>query len=409
MKKLFESFEKPTILKWKELIQKELKNEHVIDPTAFELSLENFCFQDAYKDGNPIKCQINHSNNWEISSEIKVVNDLQANIKALQVLQLGADTLMFNCVDTQTIEWDKLLKDIHYQYINLYFITRDIYQKEEVLKWFENKEVLQLFVYEQTTTGFDIHALGGNVSQEIAWNLSKGLNLLKSKQKHALFTFGIGSNFLLEISKFRAFQILWDKLVSQFETEITTKICAKTSFLNKSLKDPYTNILRQTTEAFSAALGGVDHILIQPFDAISLEGESDFANRMALNISHILKEEALINQVSDPLSGSYVIEKYTELICDTSWNIFQTIERLGGTDNSNTIQYITDEIQAIRDKRVKNFLVDNNILVGITKFPNPEPSKMEWKENVGNTFGLDHLNLEKLFVSNKLNQTTESK
>ena len=395
MKKLFESFEKPSLKQWKELIQKELKAKNSDDPIQFDLSLEDLIFTEAYENVSTLKCATNPSTNWEVGVEILVEDYKEANLKALQALDLGADTLTFNLTNQEEIDFLLILDKIEYQYINLYFITKNSIQKQEVLEWFNGKKVLQLYVYENHKTAFDLHEIGANASQEIAWNLSFGLNELNKEESNIQFTFGIGSNFLLEISKFRAFHILWDKIRSQYEKKIDTKVLAKTSFLNKSLSDPYTNILRQTTEALSAALGGVNQIIIQPFDALSEQGQSTFAERIALNISHILKEEALIHQFSDPLSGSFVVEKYTELLCDKSWNIFQKIENLGGSNSTNAIHYISEEIVTIQNKRIENIQSNKEVLVGITKFPNPEKTHGTWKKDVGENFGIEKLILEK--------------
>jgi hypothetical protein len=60
---------------------------------------------------------------------------------------------------------------------------------------------------------------------------------------------------------------------------------------NKSLYDPYVNILRTTTEAMSAIIGGTGSLSITPFDAFYKDPD-EFSNRIARNQQVILKEEA---------------------------------------------------------------------------------------------------------------------
>ena len=72
--------------------------------------------------------------------------------------------------------------------------------------------------------------------------------------------------------------------------------------MNKSLKDPYTNLLRQTTEAVSAIIGGANELNVQPYDLYTTSGKSELSQRMAINISHLLKEE-LLGQSNRPSRG----------------------------------------------------------------------------------------------------------
>jgi methylmalonyl-CoA mutase len=61
----------------------------------------------------------------------------------------------------------------------------------------------------------------------------------------------------------------------------------------------------------SAAAGGSDSIVVHPYDQNSTDASSDFAYRMAANISNLLKEESYFDKVHDPLKGSHVIENLT--------------------------------------------------------------------------------------------------
>ena len=82
----------------------------------------------------------------------------------------------------------------------------------------------------------------------------------------------------------------------------------------KSADDPYTNLLRDTTEAMSAAIGGASTLLVEPhgYDA-----------HLALNIPRILAEEAHLDAVADPAGGSYYVESLTDALAREAWALFQ--------------------------------------------------------------------------------------
>jgi methylmalonyl-CoA mutase len=167
-------------------------------------------------------------------------------------------------------------------------------------------------------------------------------------------------------------------------------VTAKIGFLNKSLKDPYTNLLRQTTEVMSAAMGGASQVLCFPYDTASSKGSSEFSQRMATNISLILKEESYLNQVLDAVGGSYAIEQLTEMLADKAWTLFQEIEKQGGLKSSDLMRKIEQTAQ----KRVELYKSKQKTLIGINKFPNPDTFDLQWKINNSTYFGLKQLILE---------------
>ena len=83
--------------------------------------------------------------------------------------------------------------------------------------------------------------------QELGYTVAQAL-----EGNSSLFVFAIGSNYFFEIAKLRAARILWARTGKASELLIH----ARTTLSNKSIYDPYTNLLRATTEALSAVIGG---------------------------------------------------------------------------------------------------------------------------------------------------------
>ncbi len=187
-----------------------------------------------------------------------------------------------------------------------------------------------------------IHDGGGNAVHELAFVLSSAIEYLWQLEKRGLapeeivpklkFSFGIGSNLFLEIAKLRSARILWHKIAEVCGMSNNLRqiqIHAVTSKNNMTSEDIHNNILRTTTEAFSAVIGGADSITVLPFDEIT-ESENDFSQRLARNIQIILKEEINLDKVIDPGGGSYYLEKLTADLSSEAWKYFQKIEKQGG-------------------------------------------------------------------------------
>ena len=399
MKKLFEEFNVPNILTWKELIAKELKSDAKLDPTAHENRIEELNFIQIYNHSDYESYDWKKTtNDWQIGSYIQVVKSKEANTKALELLNLGVNSLNFDIQETENLNLYDLMEGIGFQYIHLYFTIKTSEQEQYIQDWFTDKSPLFLQINNSSNyiNGFDINTIGANASQEIAYALAKGKKIIESGNTNTLhFIFGIGNNFLIEIAKFRAFKNLWDKISTAYQTFPKTLVTAQTGFINKSLNDPYTNLLRQTTEGLSAVLGGVDQLIIQPYDALSINGSTSFTERMAINISLILKEESEVNQIVDPFSGSHIIENYTETICNAAWSIFQEIEKLGGIETETSQSFLHKEVERIRQKRLSAVSSKKQVLVGINNYQNPDNSNLNWKEEVGNFLGLENLIIEK--------------
>ena len=401
MKKLFEAFEKPNLTDWKAQLIKELKSENTDDPTAFENEVEELSFTDIYSpNAQIITFSKPNSNDWKIGAEIQVVDIKLANQWALKQLNLGANTLNFDVTQLQDLQLSVLLAGIETAYIYTYFTTKNKEQTDQIRSWFSKKSPLFLHINTASNlvNAFSIDAIGGNAKQQLAFTFAKGKALLSKNPTEPIhFVFGVGSNFLLEIAKFRAFHILWDKIQKACETNTKTYVTAKTGFINKSLQDPYTNLLRQTTEGLSAVIGVVDQLIIQPYDLLTTTGSTTFTERMAINISLILKEEAEINQWIDPLEGSLVLENYTSLLADEAWKLFQKIEEKGGVESSESEVFLQEEITRTRAKRIQQLSEKSKKMLGVNHYLNTETSSVDWKNERHTFLGMNPLILEQEF------------
>ncbi|NRA12641.1 MAG: hypothetical protein HRT57_11860, partial [Crocinitomicaceae bacterium] len=176
---------------------------------------------------------------------------------------------------------------------------------------------------------------------------------------------------------------LWSKVIDCYNPEhkctYNCNITAVIGHTNKSLRDPYTNLLRQTTETMSAS-NGADSILVLPYDLYSTDGASEHSKRMALNISLILKEESYLDKVIDPSGGSYSVEALTKLIGEKAWSYFQSIEINEGLLSDSGINLFINDIKSKRQERIDAFQSGKIIGIGMNKYPIPDEKRTEWVE-----------------------------
>ena len=178
------------------------------------------------------------------------------------------------------------------------------------------------------------------------------------------FVFAVGSTYFFEIAKLRAARMLWARAVAAFAPSdldsCRMKLQVRTSLLNKSICDPYTNVLRVTTEAMSAAIGGCETLTVQPFG---------FDEHLALGVQRVLAEEAHLNAVADPAGGSYYIEALTASLAREAWKLFQRIEAAGGYSQALNAGWLADEIAKTRAAREKAISSRRKALVGVNNYP----------------------------------------
>ncbi len=243
-----------------------------------------------------------------------------------------------------------------------------------------------------SVSGLDYCNAGASAVDELTFVFSTATLYIKELIKRGLnidqiagkikFEFGIGQNFFMEISKLRSARVLWTNIVSAFGGSDESKkmfIHAKSSLINKTKYDPYVNMLRTTTEAFSAILSGVDSICTTPFDSI-FGKPTEFSRRIARNQQIILKEEVKLENVIDPAGGSWFVEELTNQIIDTVWGKFQAIEKKGNFLSSIKESYPQNIIKETAEKRLKNILIRRDVVVGTNMFANNIETPLEFRE-----------------------------
>ena len=217
------------------------------------------------------------------------------------------------------------------------------------------------------------HEAGGSVVQELGYAVAAGVERLVELAAHSTvdqaareieFVFAIGSTYFFEIAKLRAARWLWAQAVRAFdpreEASCLMRLDVRTSRLNKSIYDPYTNLLRVTTEAMAAAIGGCHHLTVEPFG---------FVPHLALGVQRILRDEAHIDTVADPAGGSYFVEALTDSLAQQAWKLFQQVEAAGGYRKAVESGSLAAALSATLAARQKAVALRRRTLVGVNNYP----------------------------------------
>jgi len=225
-------------------------------------------------------------------------------------------------------------------------------------------------------SGLPYHNAGADAARELAYALGTAVEYMDRLLKRGLdadsiaqnmhFTFGVGPFYFMELAKIRAARILWDRITTGFNCSPHCRkmtVHARTSFYNQTKYDPYVNMLRTTTEAFSAVAAGVDSLTTNPFNETYGSGD-EFSRRAARNVQVLLNEESRLNRIIDPAGGSYFVEKLTHEVAEKAWKLFQEIETKGGMLNALKQGFPQSETETVDKKRKADLAKRKSMIVG---------------------------------------------
>lgn len=186
------------------------------------------------------------------------------------------------------------------------------------------------------------------------------------------FNMGINGVYFMEIAKFRAARMLWAQIVSQYtpcKESAKMHVCATTTSYNLTLFDSYVNMLRTQTETMSAALAGVESIVVAPFDE-TFETPNEFAERIARNQQLLLKEECHFDKIVDVAGGSYFVEHLTDALAGQAWKLFLAVEEDGGFLAQAKAGKVQAVITETNKTRHANAGKRKEFILGTNQFPN---------------------------------------
>jgi methylmalonyl-CoA mutase len=341
---------------------------------------------------------------WRIREEIEADEPEKANQDAQNALAAGAEEISFVRVTARNAS-DLGMLLVNLQTAPLHFVNADAALIGLLCERLRSKPESQ-----QISTGMDpladpefaanvvlsapagllpftingehFEEAGANAIQEVAFALAAGIDYLAEMDTRRVeidraaalvgFSFSTGASYFFQIAKFRAFRMLWAKAVQSFggsREAAGARMHARTSLWNKTIYDPHVNVLRATTEAMAAVLGGVDSVCVAPFDQC-YKTPDEGSRRLARNTQIMLKHEALLAQVADPGAGSYYLESITDSIARQAWKIMQQIEAEGGYRNVRAAGKLHGALEESRKAREKAVVTRRRVFTGTNRYAN---------------------------------------
>jgi len=233
-------------------------------------------------------------------------------------------------------------------------------------------------------SGYHMQEAGGTAVQELAFTLADGIEYVRAAIASGLevdqfaprlsFFFGIGMNFFMEVAKLRAARFLWARLMNQHFAPADSRSLAlrthcQTSGVSLTSQAPHNNVVRTAIEALAAVLGGTQSLHTNAFDeALALPSEA--SARLARNTQLILREEAGLTDVIDPMAGSYYVESLTASLIDEAQKLIDEVEALGGMTKAvqeGMPKLRIEEAAARRQARIDR---GEEVVVGVNQFHN---------------------------------------
>ena len=148
------------------------------------------------------------------------------------------------------------------------------------------------------------------------------------------FFFDVSISFFEEIAKFRAARRIWaritrEQLGAKDPRSWRFKFHAQTSGVDLTRQQPLNNISRVTVQAMAGILGGLQSLHTDAYDE-ALSCPSEFGARIAIATQNVLREEAHLTDVIDPLGGSYYVETLTDQMQAEIERVMAIVEDAGG-------------------------------------------------------------------------------
>ncbi|MEN9968802.1 MAG: hypothetical protein RIR94_984 [Bacteroidota bacterium] len=382
MSKVSIPFSANSLNTWQAQLNKELKENTAL--LHYQSAIEELSFSLTSLEAPHLPTLAQTPNAWRRLVSVSAQTEKQSNEILLAALMQGADAIYIDHTSPQT-NYTQLLEGIEIAYIRCLICFDDAqayahFRQELGAEKAEQCSALYRYGSAKNfISTFDIQQIGANCSSELASCLFELQQLLEAHpQDLELYVeLGIGKEYFVEIAKLRALQHLIAQLAQIHKVQIELKIIAKTGFCNKSLQDPYTNLLRMSTEGLSAIMGGAQFVCIQPYDSLSESGASTFGQRMALNIANLLNEEAQLSSPQDPLQNAYAIEQLTLQLTQKSWDFLCELD----ANQASASELLRKQILKTRQLRLELFASAQTVLIGINAFPNEfEIPKTSWTD-----------------------------
>jgi methylmalonyl-CoA mutase N-terminal domain/subunit len=270
-------------------------------------------------------------------------------------------------------------------------------------KYAPEMNVISICGYHMREAGAsEVQAAGFTFAHAIAYvqlGVDAGLDVDQFIRRFTFLDFGGGMDFWREIARARANRRIWARIMKErFGAKNPRSWIMSggdTIFVGPSaytLQRPLNNLVRGVVGGVMGYLGAGFTFGGFPWDEVYGLGHSYEARQLSLDAGRILRYEAKLKQVVDPLGGSYFVEALTDEVEEEIWDVIRKMEELGGAVVAVKSGYTQREIARSAYKFHREVETGERVIVGVNKFtgeqelevvpprlvPHPyDPSKLE--------------------------------
>ena len=236
--------------------------------------------------------------------------------------------------------------------------------------------------YPISISGYHMREAGCNAIQELAFTFANAIEYLDTCVERGLkvddfaprlsFFFCCTMEFFEEIAKFRAARRVYAKIMRDRFHATNAKswhlrFHVQTSGESLTAQQVDNNIVRVTTEALAAVLGGCQSLHTNSRDeALALPTEESV--KVALRTQQIIGTETGLTKTVDPVAGSYYVEYLTNRIEEEVEKYLKKISKMGGALAAVDKGFFQDEIRKNAYQMKKQIDENKHIIVGVNKF-----------------------------------------
>lgn len=254
---------------------------------------------------------------WEIRQDFVVMDVKQTNKNALEALSSGAESIGFDAAKIQITKSNlqKLLAGINTAKTPTHFSGVKIKSLETLVSVFTKKTTGSVEFSdfsEKNISALAVYSKKFPAFRFITLDEQTLFSLIKSDSARTPLSFGewlgvrllLSSDFFPEIARLRALRLFFS------EKNIPVFIHAENIPQKTAKGEEHYNILRATTTAMAAVIGGCDSLYLK---ASPIPGKSKaFSDRIYRNIQLLLKHESYFDTIENAAGGSYYIESLTQ-------------------------------------------------------------------------------------------------
>ena len=162
-------------------------------------------------------------------------------------------------------------------------------------------------------------------------------------------------------------RVVRDRLGAKSEEAQRFKFHGQTSGMDLTRQQPLNNIARVTTQAIAGILSGLQSMHTDSYDE-ALSTPTENAASIAIATQNILREEAYLSEVIDPLAGSYYVESLTNKMEEKIIDIMEKISDAGGMFEAVRLGMVQKMIGVSAEKFQSQIDKGEQTLVGVNRY-----------------------------------------